>query len=64
MTDHSASDDAIPDDSVFEHRLQELLIQAYRSDVEVAGGWECRNHDDGVPDWDVTVTELEKPAGE
>lgn len=40
--------------------LQTLLKQAHDNDVSVKGGWECRN-DDEYPDWDVVITEVEKP---
>lgn len=42
-------------------RLRSLLGDAYANDVDVEGGWECR-HDDGRPDWDIVVTEVEKDA--
>ena len=39
--------------------LKALLRRAYENEVDVEGGFECRN---GVehPDWDVIVTEVEK----
>lgn len=40
--------------------LRTLLQQAHDNDVNVKGGWECRN-DDEYPDWDVVITEVEKP---
>ncbi len=42
--------------------LKALLLEAYRSGIDVEGGFECRN---GVehPDWDVIVTEVEKTDG-
>lgn len=40
--------------------LRALLQQAHENDVDVKGGWECRNGD-GYPDWDIVITEVEKP---
>lgn len=40
--------------------LQSLLRRAHEGGVDVEGGWECRNGPDH-PDWDVLVTEVEKP---
>ena len=39
--------------------LKALLRRAYGSEIDVEGGFECRN---GVehPDWDVIVTEVKK----
>ena len=39
--------------------LKALLLRAYENDIDVEGGFECRN---GLthPDWDVIVTEVEK----
>ncbi|WP_121741022.1 hypothetical protein [Natronorubrum halophilum] len=39
--------------------LKALLRRAYENEIDVEGGFECRN---GVehPDWDVIVTEVEK----
>ncbi len=37
-----------------------LLRQAHENGADVRGGWECRNGD-GHPDWDVVITEVEKP---
>lgn len=41
--------------------LRALLQQAHENDVDVKGGWECRNGD-GYPDWDIVITEVEKPG--
>lgn len=40
--------------------LRALLLTAHENGVDVVGGFECRN---GLehPDWDVIVTEVEKP---
>lgn len=40
--------------------LQTLLQQAHENGIDVQGGWECRNGD-SYPDWDVVITEVEKP---
>lgn len=37
--------------------LISLLARAHNNDVEIKGGWECRNGD-SHPDWDVVITEL------
>ncbi|MGQ3412940.1 hypothetical protein ACT4ML_11845 [Natrinema sp. LN54] len=39
--------------------LQALLRRAYDSELEIEGGWDCRNGTD-YPDWDVIVTEVRK----
>lgn len=38
-------------------RLEELFRTAHANDVDVEGGWTCRNAPDN-PDWEVVVTEL------
>lgn len=40
--------------------LGTLLRRAHENGAEVRGGCECRN-DEGLPDWDVVITEVEKP---
>ncbi|WP_431358905.1 hypothetical protein [Halovenus amylolytica] len=40
--------------------LQALIRQAHSNGVDVQGGWECRNGTE-YPDWDIVVTEVEKP---
>lgn len=40
--------------------LKALLLAAHENGVTVKGGWECRNGDEH-PDWDVVITELQKP---
>ena len=57
----SERDDTLSDDAAFRAELRSLLRRAHESGVDVEGGWECRNGD-GVPDWDVVVTEIEKRA--
>lgn len=46
-------------EDAFHEELQELVRRAHANDVDVEGGWACRNGD-GHPDWDVVVTEVEK----
>lgn len=56
-----SSDDAgVTSDADFRAELQTLLTQAHDNGVTVEGGWDCRNGDDH-PDWDIIVTEVEKP---
>jgi hypothetical protein len=40
--------------------MRALLRQAHDNGVDVKGGWECRNGDE-YPDWDVVITEVQKP---
>ncbi|ELY65691.1 hypothetical protein [Natrinema versiforme] len=39
--------------------LKALLRRAYDSDLEIEGGWDCRNGTE-YPDWDVIITEVRK----
>jgi hypothetical protein len=39
--------------------LKALLLRAYKNEIDVEGGFECRNGTEH-PDWDVIVTEVEK----
>jgi hypothetical protein len=39
--------------------MKALLRRAYENDIDVEGGWECRNGAEH-PDWDVVVTEVRK----
>lgn len=43
--------------------LKSLLARAYDNDIQVKGGWECRNGG-GYPDWDVVITEVEGKASD
>ncbi|MCL9813439.1 hypothetical protein [Natranaeroarchaeum aerophilus] len=52
---------AIVSETAFQSALASLLRRADDNDVEVEGGWDCRNGEDH-PDWDVIVTEVEKNA--
>lgn len=40
--------------------LETVLRRADENGVNVQGGWECRNGPE-CPDWDVLITEVEKP---
>lgn len=40
--------------------LATIIRQANENGVDVQGGWECRNGPES-PDWDVLITEVEKP---
>ena len=57
MTNETSS---VTSDEELNEALKALLIRAYENDVDVEGGWECRNGMDH-PDWDVLVTEVVKP---
>jgi len=43
----------------FNDALKLLLRRAYNDDIDVEGGWECRNGTEH-PDWDVVITEVTK----
>lgn len=57
MTDHA---DPIESADAFQAEMQELLKRADAGDIDVLGGWQCRNGQEH-PDWDVVITELAKP---
>lgn len=40
--------------------FESLLQRAHENDITVEGGFECRNGPEH-PDWDVVVTEVQKP---
>jgi hypothetical protein len=42
--------------------LQSLLRRAHENDIDVEGGWDCRNGCEH-PDWDVVITEVQKTEG-
>lgn len=42
--------------------LQALIREAHDNDIDVIGGWECRNGPE-YPDWDILVTEVTKRSG-
>lgn len=44
----------------FRRDLQSLISRAHEAGVDVAGGWECRD-EEGRPDWDVVISELQSP---
>lgn len=56
MTDDKTS---ITSETALNAELQALLTRAYENDINVEGGWECRNGAEH-PDWDVIVTEVSK----
>ncbi|WP_252700358.1 hypothetical protein [Natronosalvus vescus] len=56
----TTTEDALSSDEDFQAELQALLLRAYTADIDLEGGWDCRNGD-GHPDWDVIVTEVRKP---
>jgi len=43
----------------FNEALQSLLRRAADNDIDVEGGWDCRNGPEH-PDWDILITEVEK----
>jgi len=53
-------DPAVTSEQELVAELQDLLRRAESDGVDVRGGWECRNGA-SHPDWDVVITELEKP---
>ncbi|QSG01766.1 hypothetical protein [Natranaeroarchaeum sulfidigenes] len=55
------TESAIISEGEFQAALASLLRKADANDVEVEGGWDCRNGDEH-PDWDVMVTEVKKNA--
>ncbi len=56
----AAEEGPIASEAALQAELESLLRRAYEGDVAVEGGWACRNGADH-PDWDVVVTEVEKP---
>lgn len=58
----SPDDYPVTSDAELRAALRILLKRANANGVTVEGGWDCRT-DDGDPDWDVIVTEVEKPTG-
>lgn len=51
----------IESEEAFNTELKALLQAAHEADVDVPGGWTCRNGPEH-PDWDVVITEVTKPA--
>lgn len=45
----------------FTAALQSLLLNAHENQVNIEGGWDCRNGG-GHPDWDILITEVEKKS--
>lgn len=58
MTSESPADGVDSPDE-FRAALEELLAAAARNDVDVEGGWECRDAESGRI-WDVVVTDVER----
>lgn len=52
-------DGQITSEESFHDALVELLATAHENDIDILGGWPCRNGD-SLPDWEVVVVELEK----
>lgn len=57
------SEPTVSSEDELRSQLETLFQRAHENDVDVEGGWECRNGD-GHPDWDVIVTEVQKPQAE
>ncbi|WP_435074988.1 hypothetical protein [Halorubrum sp. HHNYT27] len=56
----TSEDETPSDETAFHDELRSLLRHAHEQDVDVEGGWECRNGAEH-PDWDVIVSEVQKP---
>ncbi|OYR40491.1 hypothetical protein DJ82_03800 [Halorubrum sp. Ib24] len=56
----NSGDETPSDESAFRDELRSLLRRAHERDVDVEGGWECRNGAEN-PDWDIIVSEVRKP---
>ncbi|MDS0476894.1 hypothetical protein [Natrinema sp. 1APR25-10V2] len=50
----------LSDEQQFNDALTELLQAAYESNIDLVGSWSSRNGS-SYPDWDVTITEAQKP---
>lgn len=59
----SSEDSSINSSDEFVEELEDLLRRAYRSGVDVEGGWVCRNGD-SHPDWEAVIVEMSKPDRE
>jgi hypothetical protein len=56
-----STEDSMPTNrSELNDELKALLQGAYDNGLDVEGGWECRNGTDH-PDWDIVITEVQKP---
>lgn len=55
----NSEDNPITSKEELNAELKELLRRAYESEVDVEGGFECRNGAEH-PDWDVIITEVVK----
>lgn len=58
MTRDTQFEGTITTESEFEAALTRLLKMAHENDVTVGKPWLCRT-DDGLPDWEATVVELD-----
>lgn len=56
------SDRSVTSEAELQTELQTLLQQAHDGGIDVRGGWECLNGPER-PDWEVVVTEVQKPGG-
>ncbi|GAB3705002.1 hypothetical protein [Halorubrum pallidum] len=57
----TADDEAPSTEAEFRADLRSLLRRAHEEDIDIEGGWECRNGTEH-PDWDVVVSEVQKPT--
>lgn len=55
----TAEETAITSEEELNEALKALLRRAHNNDIDVRGGWECRNGEEH-PDWDLVVTEVRK----
>lgn len=58
MTSDTSFNGTVTTDDEFRAALTALLASAHENDVTVGKPWLCRT-DDGVPDWEATVVELD-----
>lgn len=58
MTGESRSDTDVSTAATFNAALAELLASAHAAGIDVEGAWTCRT-DDGAPDWEASVVELD-----
>lgn len=59
----NADESPIESEAAFADALRSLLRRGHDGDVTVEGGWECLTDGDGLPDWDVVVTEVASDGG-
>ena len=58
MTRDTPFEGTITTEAEFEAALKALLTMAHENDVTVGKPWLCRT-DDGLPDWEATIVELD-----